>query len=250
MLKLKTICFFLFPFTMVSQHITGKIYDAETTVKGAKVFNTCKNIVTYTNNYGEFNIKASINDTLIFYSLFHKQKNMILDKDHFKDIIVIHLKKKINDLDEVVIRNNPKEKTYNQITFSNDFGVQLKNDIKNNPHLYGTSSEYGLDFIRVISSVNKLFKKNKKTTSNKFINHKTLDSLFSKDSFFSKNLLIENLKITDEYSPLFFDFCEEQNINQNLLEKENQLLLLEQLIKYSNKFIVTLNNYNKHPTLD
>ena len=58
--RFKIFIFLLFPLTMISQHITGKVYDAETSVKGAKIFNKNANSITYTNETGSFKINALI----------------------------------------------------------------------------------------------------------------------------------------------------------------------------------------------
>ena len=79
--QLKFVIIFLLPISIFSQNITGKIYDQESTVKGAKIHNTTKRITTYTDNKGYFKLSASINDTLVFTSLFHKEKRLKLVED-------------------------------------------------------------------------------------------------------------------------------------------------------------------------
>ena len=71
------------PTFAISQQINGKIYDNESSVKGAKVSNISKNSITYSNEHGDFTINASIQDTLKFTSLFHEEKKLILNKNIF-----------------------------------------------------------------------------------------------------------------------------------------------------------------------
>jgi len=166
MLKFKIFILFLLPLSMLSQQITGKIYDQETTVKGATIFNTSKSIITHTDEKGDFEIKASVNDTIIFYSLFHKQQTLKLVESHFNNTIVIELKKTINALEEVMVTNNPKEKEFIAKLHNENFNEQIKNDLKENTHLYRPApSGGGFDFIKIASLIGKLFKSKKSKTS-------------------------------------------------------------------------------------
>ena len=55
MFKFKIVILFLLPFSMLSQQLTGKIYDEETTIKGANIYNTSKSIITHTDEKDDFN---------------------------------------------------------------------------------------------------------------------------------------------------------------------------------------------------
>ncbi|AUP77562.1 hypothetical protein C1H87_02035 [Flavivirga eckloniae] len=223
---------------MLSQNITGKVYDSETTVKGMKVFNLSNQNGTYTDNEGNFTIKATIGDTLSFHSIFHDKKIIKLTKFHFNDIIVIELSKTVNKLNEVLIQSDTKQKAFNQAKTEATINEQISNDIKSNPHLYGSSSKYGLDIVRVIGLIGKLLKKKNKKNSNVIpISHKSLDSLFSNSSFFNNELLSENLDIPKNYKNLFFDYCETKNLNEELLKNKNEMILLDSLITYSRSFL-------------
>lgn len=241
---LKFVAIFLSPLSLLSQNITGKIYDTESTVKGAKVFNATKNIITYTNDNGDFKLSASISDTLVFTSLFHKQKRLKLAKNHFKKVIVIELKKVVNNLDEVLITK--ENKTFNEKKHTANIGLQLKNDIKNNPHLYGPTHAYGLDLAQVISFFGKLLKKKKaKENSVVVLTYKQLDSLFSKSGFFNNSLLVNDLKIPETYRILFFNYCDARNIDNKLLLEENKVLLLDKLFAYSKEFNTIISDFKK-----
>lgn len=241
--KLSIIILAIFPITMVSQNISGKVYDNRTTVKGASIYNTTKEQINYTDENGSFEIDANINDTLIFYSLFHNQKTLIISENHFKDILVIELKKTVNELGEVLL-SNTKPKYFDEKEQSITLNKQIKNDVKNNPHLYSKAPKYGLDFIQIAAMIGKLFKK-KKTASPSIIsiNYKEMDSLFSKSTFFNNRLLKDDLKISENYKPLFFDYCESQNIDNKLLLKDNQFLLLDKLINHSREFLIFISEY-------
>ena len=54
------------PFLSSSQTLKGKLYDATTTIKGAKVYNKTQHSITTTDVNGNFSIIAKVNDTLVF----------------------------------------------------------------------------------------------------------------------------------------------------------------------------------------
>ena len=68
------------PTFAISQQINGRVYDHESSVKGAKISNISKNSFSYSDEQGDFSIDASIQDTLKFTSLFHEEKKLILNK--------------------------------------------------------------------------------------------------------------------------------------------------------------------------
>ncbi len=94
---------------MFSQNITGKIYDAESTAKGIKIYNLTQKVIAFSNEKGDFNIRVSVNDSLSFESLFHEPKTLIVKPQHLKEIFVIELKKIVNELDAVHIKKKQKQ---------------------------------------------------------------------------------------------------------------------------------------------
>lgn len=242
MYRFKIFIFLFFPLTMISQHITGKVYDAETSVKGAKIFNKNANSITYTNETGSFKINALINDTLIFTSLFHKDKILRLTSSHFENVIVVELKKVINTLDEVLLANEVKDGVFNRQTYTSDFGLQIKNDIKNNPYKYKPLPSSNLDFIKISSLIGKLFKKKNKDTPIIIATYKSFDSLFKNDAFFNKELLTNQLQIQEAYKTLFFDYCDNKQMDNTLLKKENRVILLDSLFNCSKEFLDIVKN--------
>lgn len=224
----------LLPLSIFSQEITGKVYDSETTVKGIDVFNISQKTIAYTDNEGRFTIHAKVDDTLSFHSTFHNQKIVKLKQEDFNDVMVIELKKTINRLNEILISNNLDPDAFKDTKEEQSIKQTITEDSKVNPHLYTTSSSYGLDFIRLAGLVGKLLKKNKDQKQTKQIIHATsLDSLFKNDDFFTPKLINQDLKISKSEEKLFFEFCETQKLDKKLIENENKLLLLEELVVLS-----------------
>ncbi len=246
---LKSILLFLLflPITIYSQTISGKVYDSETTINTLSVLNTSKKILTYTDEDGNFEIEASIKDTLSFRSLFHHNKTLVVTSVHFNDILVIELKKIVNELDEVLLKDKAQEKKFDSVEIQTTMNNQLKADIKNNPHLYNSYKSGGMDFVAIAKLIGKLFKRKKK--QNEYIiniSYNEFNELFCKDNFFDEKLLTRDLKIPINYKSLFFEFCDAKGINNKLLLKENKFILLDTFYNYSEEFLEILSQTKKN----
>lgn len=237
---------FLFPAAIYSQNVQGIIYDSESKLKDIKVTNLSRKITTYSDDAGNFSIPATVNDTLIFYSLFYEQKRKVIDKDDFISKMVVELKKIMNDLGEVVLTDRSKTKEFDAEVYSTDLKNQIAEDIKNNPHLYTPTPSGGLNFVAVASLIFKLFKKDKvKPEVIEPLNYKQFEVLFSKDEFLNDKFLVNELEIPLDYKPLFLDYLEAQNINGTFINDDKKMLLLEELFKHSKGFKAFLSDYEQ-----
>jgi len=228
--------FSLFPITILAQTINGKVYDAETTVKGALIVNITQNIMTYTNDEGDFKIAAKVKDTLYVSSLFHTKTTIEIKKTDFNHIVVIEVKKAINELDAVLLRDE-REKKFDSIKLESQLNNQIKEDIKRHPYKYGVQPKGGIDFIAIAGMIGRLFK-NKKPEAEPIIpiTYKEFSRLFEKDRFFNEALLTFDLNIPKEYQPLFFNYCDAKEIDSKLLAKNKQVDLLEELVICSQEY--------------
>lgn len=236
MKRLVILILLLLPISILSQNINGKVYDAETTVKGALVVNVTQNIMTYTNDKGDFKIKAKAKDTLYISSLFHTKTFIEIKEKDFEDIIVIEVKKTINELDAVLLRDE-RERKFDSIKMESQINNQIKEDIKRHPYKYGTPPKGGIDFIAIAGMIGRLFKSKKPKVEPVIpITYKEFNSLFNKDRFFNEALLSFDLNIPKEYQALFFDYCDSKGIDSKLLAKTKQVFLLEELVICSQEF--------------
>ena len=224
------------PLSILAQTINGKVYDAETTVKGALVVNVTQSIMTYTNDEGDFKIEAKLKDTLYVSSLFHTKKFKEITENDFKHIVVIEVKKTINELDAVLLRDE-REKKFDSIKMESELNNQIKEDINKNPLQYQPIPKNGVNFLAVIGLVANLFK-GKKTNAEPIIpiTYKEFHVLFEKDLFFNQSLLTFDLNIPKEFQPLFFNYCDAKEIDSKLLAKNKQVDLLEELVICSQEY--------------
>jgi len=238
LLKLKTLFFLLFPLTILSQSVSGIIYDTKTTVKGAKVFNSTQNTLTSTNDEGKFTIKAKRKDTLIFSSIFHEEQRLVITSENINSNLVIELKKIVNTLDEVLLENTPKEKPFVAEEYTNTLQEQIELDRKKNPEKYSTLGSGSPDLFKIIGLIARLLKKKDKFKEDPtvYATYKDFASLFANNAIINEDFLTQELHIKSAYYTLFFDFCHAQDVNMKLFHKNKQLELIELLYTYSKAF--------------
>ncbi|TXG39483.1 carboxypeptidase-like regulatory domain-containing protein [Seonamhaeicola maritimus] len=242
----------LIPYLVCSQNINGILYDDDSTVKGALIINLTKRDTTYTDIKGNFEIVATKNDSIMFRSLFHHPKKVKVIPSHFNEVVVFELKKRVNELGEVMIAGE-KHKPFVPIEYGEALGFSIAEDMKKNPHLYMPESAYsgGINFgeLAKLIGINKLFKKKK--TAIKYMEYKQVDSLFSNSKIFNENLIFEDLKISKEHKHLFYQYCTSRKLNAELLSTPDNLVILDSIFKFSHDFLQnmkeadTLNNFDK-----
>lgn len=241
---LRALFVFIISLSTEAQTIKGFIYDSETTVKGAKLLNTSQNILTYSDDKGTFQIEAKLNDTIVVSSYFHHEQSIIVSKTYLNKEIVIELKKITNALDEVEI-NKIIEKEFNPIVLKKNISIQLANDIKNRPYLYSPKPSSSMDFIAIGNLIGKLFKKKRKDKVT-YITAEDLQKKFKESSLFDTTFLTEELHVSKDYAFLFFEYCSAQNLNSNLLSKQNEFLLIDKLLIHSKTFNKLIEDYKKN----
>jgi hypothetical protein len=235
--QLLILSFITIPLFIAAQTVNGKVYDSESIVKGIKVLNITQQILTTTDTEGEFTLKVKVSDTIYFESLFHKPKYVIVIKDYFESMYVFELTKVVNELDEVLLKDKPKLKEFEEEIFNRNLNEVIALDKKKDPVKYTASPKYGADFAQLISLVGKLFKK-KKVPEAKKISYNQLVKLFDTNTFFNQKMLIDNLKIPKGFQSLFFEFCEAKAIEERFLNYKKRVELLDLFVEYSEEFLL------------
>ena len=100
-------------FLLIGAHVQGAFsqtveihgrVQSNLDVENINVMNTTGKVFTITDSNGEFNITAKLNDTLVFSSILHKPKTVIVNKGMvFFKVVRVDLEEQINQLDEVVV---------------------------------------------------------------------------------------------------------------------------------------------------
>ncbi len=235
----------MFYLTSNAQSIEGYIYDDESTVKGVQISNKTQQKSAYTNANGQFSIPAKPFDTLVITSYFHSKEILVIHKNHFENNVVIALHKITNTLDEVAVTTYI-DKVFDSVVVNTDIKIQLINDIKNRPYLYGELPKSNIDLVAIGKLIGSLFKKRVQKPIIQYIETKDLVSLFEKNNFFNEELLLTELKIYAVLQILFFEYCTTKNINKRLIIEHRHMELLECLITYAAAFNTIVANHIKH----
>lgn len=192
--------------------------------------------MVYADEEGNFKIEAHVNDQIAFTTLFHEPQMIIITQKDFDDVMVVELKKTVNELDKVYL-NKINEKTFESSKVENQMNTQIKNDIELHPYLYSPPPNTNMDFMAIAGLITKLFKKRTVEEPMQMASYYDLKALFETDEFFNSEYLVSELKIERQYHSLFFDSCEAKGIEKQLLLKENKLLLSETLVQYGKEFL-------------
>ena len=224
---------------MLSQKISGTLYDAEAPVSGAKIMNITSKSITSSAGNGNFEIYAQVNDTLIFSSLFHHTKQLIITQSYFEGSQVFELKKIVNELDEIELHGPITPKEMDEKEATKTLNQQLQNDIEKHSYKYKTPNTGPLDIISIGESIIKLFKRKtpkEHETIATSITSEDLDTLFKSDKFFNDTFLVLDLNITKDYKHLFFAYCETKDMSSSLLRPDNKIYLIDNFLDYSDAF--------------
>lgn len=222
-----------------SQKVEGKVYDDKKVLGEVFVSNLNTGISTLTQANGDFQISASLKDSLWFSMPFYEDQVLVVQEHHLKEKFVIELKSRTNELEEVLVTHAPV-KVFDPETYQETFSLQLENDRKERPYLYKPPPSLNFDIFGVLSLLGKaLFPpKEKESFQPDFISAEDLQTLFeSEHALFNVHLLREELKIPRIHFFLFFTYCEAQEIPYDYLKEENTLNLLERLLQYGPEFI-------------
>jgi Holliday junction resolvase len=241
---IKLLIVLLLPLGMDGQSIKGFIYDNEAPISGGKIINRTQNILTYSDDKGAFQIEAQVNDVLVINSYFHNQEFISLNSSHFKEDLVIELKKITNELDVVEIRE-VKEKIFDSITFSVNTAKQGQIAYKERTFGSGANLRPTLDLIAVTKLIGKLFKKKNRQADVIYVAPEDLVTLFETNTYFNQKYLITQLEIPKPYQQLFFDYCSAQQLNTTILKKENEFMLVDLLLTHSEAFKKILEAHTK-----
>jgi len=86
-----------------SVEISGRV-ESRASKENIHVINKTAQVFTTTNKIGEFKIPVKLNDTLIFSSIQHIPKQIIVSKNVIlRQALIVKLEEQINELDEVLV---------------------------------------------------------------------------------------------------------------------------------------------------
>ncbi|HLW31935.1 MAG TPA: carboxypeptidase-like regulatory domain-containing protein [Aequorivita sp.] len=238
--------------------VSGKIHvpqgdDAE----GISVYNISSQKGTITDPDGTFEIDLAENDRILISALQYQSFTVIVDKGIVeKRKINIFVNPAVNILEEVVVRpydlsgninaDVAKIPTYNvtkdwDFSYKNmEYGYHFERDsqtaISGNAAeeaIYGHAIKDGADVLAILGGVGQLlFPKGKKLS---VVEREEKSDLLSNNmqQRFSGEFLKANFDIPQDKATDFLYYAQERGLNESLLKPENEMELMEFLLKRS-----------------
>ncbi len=241
--------------------VAGKIHvpnddDAE----GINVYNVSSQKGTVTNADGTFEIEIAENDRVQISALQYQSFTVIIDKGILdRKKMNVMMNQSINQLDEVVVRpydlsgninvDVKKIQTYSvkkdlglsnyNLKYGNDLNPDEKTKIAGNAAeeaLQGNSLKNGANILGLLAGAVSLLlpKKDKDTSSEKLETGDALNNNLQQR--FSKYFIASTFDIPEEKAVDFLYFAEENGMEQRLLKPENEMELIEFLLKQSKEY--------------
>jgi len=232
------------------QILKGKINvpsDAE--AKNISIFNTNTQKGTSTNAYGEFLIKVKPKDHLMISSVQFQNFEIEITKEIMKEKdIVIQIKENVNQLNEVTVSSNllsgslnvdvKKINTdevalninQNELINGYDADITIDSQIRSqNVAIDDEYLDYGMDFVKIFKRY--IQKKPKKNEISRVDNidvevRKMYDNAFFKEYF----------NIEEDQINAFIFYADENGLKPELLEKGNEMDLIQFLVDKSKEF--------------
>lgn len=210
----------------------GKVISRENALQNVEVINKTAKTSTRTNEIGEFSILVKEQDSILFFSnnyLFTRLK--LTAKDLEKNYLIVEMTPKAEELDNVTVSRsvfNKAEikKIANDKEEINKIIIRKKFDeVTSKVTVYDGRIKNGLDFSYPI------FDKPKKKIEPRDDRFKKLVIATCPPDFFMKNL-----KIKPEEKEIFLNFCNADSKSKTLLEKSNELELLDFLYTKNEEF--------------
>lgn len=255
--KLLFIFTFFLSFSMFSQHqeilIHGKVKDSLRIVKGAHVYNLSNKKGTFTNEDGAFKMLAALGDKVLVSSVQHFTDTVTISAHDLKvENILIRLRRKTYELDEVVVKNHnlkgvvdidykktPKDRRAEALRMTMDFSnidmtivepddhidKKVRPPIVNtdpNMNFFGAGAAIGFAF----KHSERLWALRRKLARKASFPGKLLNEL-GEDFFFKE------LKIPVERYYHFLDYCSFKNIEE--LHKDGRIIEVIKILQEEQK---------------
>lgn len=210
----------------------GKVISNNTPLDKVEVINKTAKTSTRTNELGEFSILAKEQDSILFFSkdyLFTRLKLTL--KDLEKNYLIIEMTLKAEELENVIVSRSVFNKTEIK-NIAND--REEINKIKIRKQFDDVAAKVNVYDGKIKNAVNynyPIFDKPKKKIEPRDDRFKKLVIASCTPDFF-----IKNLKLKPEEKDIFLNFCNNDPKSKTLLEKSNDLELIDFLYAKNEEF--------------
>jgi len=224
--------------------LRGTVIYRNVNVVGVNIVNNTTSSGTTTNQKGEYEILVKKDDILIFSSVQYTIKEIVITEKIIKNNrLVIEVTQKVEELDEVVISPENKEKfldfqeeqivNYKDYQFAADRYSRVKNEA------LGQTNFQGANILGLVGMLlNALIKERKPREKEKAIYERTSFNEIRhryKDEFFTDNLGIPKDQISS-----FLYYCDDQMPSEDIFLKKKEFLMIDFMVKQSKTFLESI----------
>ena len=224
---------FQFGFSQERQLIKGKVIYRNIDVPAANVVNNTSQNTTITNENGEFEILAKVNDEIIFSSVQYIIRTVRVTEDIIKNKrLIVQINQRVRELDEVVITPDDaekfldlKEEQFKGFDYLADKSTKIENILTDNRQFVD-----GLNFVNIFRLLSTLVDSKSEEEKLSILPSEALP-LILEENFFTEILKLETFEVNDFLSQLDLD----QEIKELIIEK-NQFILIDYLLNKSDTY--------------
>lgn len=224
--------------------IQGKVIYRNIDVPAANVINNTAQITTITNDNGEFQILAKVDDEIIFSSVQYIIRTVRVNEEIIKNKrLIVQINQRVRELDEVVITPDDtdkfldlKEEQFKGFDYLADKSTRIQNILTDDRQVVN-----GLNFVNIFRLLSTLI--DSKSEEEKInISPSEVLPFILEENFFKNVLNLETFQTEDFLSKLDRD----ENLKKLILEK-NQFLIIDYLLKEANNYLKKTSELIKKP---
>lgn len=209
---------------------TGKVISGNIPLSNVEIINSTEKSVAKSDDKGEFQINAKLNDEIIIFLTGYLKMNLIVTNEHLNTFNKIILEKNTIELDEVEITKTEKLKVLNDYKSLKMAKISKQQSQPKVVGVYTGEFQNGIDFVEIgsilINQVSKIFK-NKDKSDNK-LNQVGFRNRIQNE--FSNDLLVSKLKLKEDEIDLFLSFCELDTKIKSFNDKTSSIELFDFLV--------------------
>ncbi len=215
--------------------IKGKLIVETNDNDGITIVNISNKTNTISGNGGYFNIKAKVNDTLLFAAIhLNVVKHIIIEKDFGKDLLFIKMTPKSKTIEQILI-------TSNTVITPESLGLVAKGQKKYTVaerRLHAGNSGIGIGtLVNLITGYTKELKRNVEVEKKEMFQEKILKQ-------FEKEYFTNTLKIPENYISGFLFYISEDKKTVELFKSKDKMMQMFKLSDLATEYLKTIETQN------
>lgn len=215
--------------------LMGSVIYMDVAVPNENVINSTSERATITNNQGQFKINVKLGDELVFTAVNYNIMVVTITEEILaNNRLVVEVKEKVTELDEVVITPEQQERflklkneEFKEYEYEIDRGTEVQNISMSQAE---RGMQDGLNFVNIFRAIFK--SQNETEEPGPQLKVSDVMRQVYDDSFFVVDLGIPQDRINE-----FLIYCDTRMPAQSLLKKENEFQLIDALVTNSKTFL-------------